>query len=85
MILLQVQLKKKKFYQPANTDKPNFVCFLVFVGAAVSFPAKISSFETVAKRQAILNPVPKQWKSKRYSELREPIRTRENDLENTNV
>ena len=50
-------------------NKPNFATFLVFVGAAASFTATISSFETVAKREAILNPVPKQW---------EPIRTREN-------
>ena len=48
------------FYRPVITDKPNFVSFLVFVGAATSFTAKISSFETVAKREAILNPVPKE-------------------------
>ena len=47
------------FYQSVNTDKPNFVCFLVFVGAAVSFTAKIVSFETVAKREVMLNAVPK--------------------------
>ena len=52
------------FYWPVNTKKPNFVYFLLFVGAAASFTAKISSFETVAKREAILNPVPKQWISK---------------------
>ena len=57
---------------------PNFVSFLVFVGAAASFTAKISSFETVAKREAILNLVPKQWIIQGYSELREPIRTRQN-------
>ena len=45
-------------------NKPNFATFLVFVGAAASFTATISSFETVAKREAILNPVPKQWISK---------------------
>ena len=36
--------KKFFFYRPVNTDKPNFVSFLVFVGAAASFIAKISSF-----------------------------------------
>ena len=56
--------KKKFFYRPVNTDKPNFVCFLVFVNASVSLTTKISSFETVAKREDILNPVPKQWISK---------------------
>ena len=49
------------FYWPVNTNKPNFASFLVFVGAAASFTATISSFETVAKREAILNPVSKQW------------------------
>ena len=48
------------FYLPVNADKPKFVSSLVFVGAAALFTAKISSFETVAKREAILNPVPKQ-------------------------
>ena len=28
-------------FQPVNTDKPHFVSFLVFVGAAASFTAKI--------------------------------------------
>ena len=52
------------FYQPLNTNKPNSVSFLVFLGAAALFSAKISSFETVAKREAILNPVPKKSVSK---------------------
>ena len=55
------------FYRPVNASKPNFVSLLVFVGTAASFAAKISSFETVAKRE-----------SRPKSELREPIRTREN-------
>ena len=62
-ILLQIQ-RENFFYRPVNSDKPNFVSFLVFFGAAASVTAKISSFETVAKREAILNPVPKQWISK---------------------
>ena len=37
---------------------------MVFVGAAASVTAKIWSFETVTKREAISNPVPKQWISK---------------------
>ena len=52
--------KKFFFHRPVKADKPNFVSFLVFVGAAASFIAKILSFETIAKREAILNPVPKQ-------------------------
>ena len=50
---------------------------LVFVGAAASFTAKISSFKTVAKRKAILNPVPKTVNIQGYSQLREPIKTLE--------
>ena len=60
MILLQIQEEIFFLYQPVNTDKPNFVSFLVFVGAAASFIANILSFETVAKREAILNFVQKQ-------------------------
>ena len=29
------------FFRPVNTFKPNFISFLVFVGAAASFTAKI--------------------------------------------
>ena len=64
------------FYRPVNTDKPKFVSFLVFAGAAASFTAKILSFETVAKREAILNPFPKQWISKDIPSY--GSRTREN-------
>ena len=52
--------KKIFFYRQVNIDKPNFLFFLVFVGAAASFTTKISSFETVVKQEAILNPIPKQ-------------------------
>ena len=62
------------FYRPVNADKPNFVSFLIFLGTAVSFTAKMSSFETVAKRESR----PKTVNIQGYSELREPIRTREN-------
>ena len=56
MLLLQIQLEFF-FWQPGNTDKPNFVSFLVFVGTAAtaaSFTAKIPSFKAF----------PKQWISK---------------------
>ena len=56
--------KKFFFYRLVNTKKQNFVYFLGFVGAAASIAAKISPFDTVTKREAILNPVPKQWISK---------------------
>ena len=53
--------KKFIFYLPVSAEKPDFVSLFVFVAAAASFTAKILSFETLAKREAILNPVPKQW------------------------
>ena len=60
IILLQIQLEN--FFLPTNKhQQPKFVSFLVFLGAAPSFSAKILTFETVAKRGAILNPVPKEW------------------------
>ena len=56
--------KKFIFYLPVNAEKPDFVSLFVFVAAAASFTAKILSFETLAKREAILNPDSKQWISK---------------------
>ena len=64
MIYDLIQEKHFFLYRPVNTDKPNFVSFLVFSGSAASFTAKILSFETVTKREAIMNPVAKQWISK---------------------
>ena len=66
--------KKMFFYRAVNADNPNFVSFLVFVGEAASFTAKISSFETVAKPESRPTTVNIQG----YSELRQPIRTPEN-------
>ena len=60
---LQIQWENF-FYQPVNTNKPNFVSLLVFVGTAASFTAKISAFKTVEKQEAILNLIPKRWISK---------------------
>ena len=62
-IFLQIQ-RENFFYRPINSDKPDFFSFLVFFGAAASVTAKILFFETVAKREAILNLVSKQWISK---------------------
>ena len=38
--------KKNFFHPPVNTDKPNFVSFLVFVGTAALFTAKIQGHPT---------------------------------------
>ena len=55
---------KITFYLPVNTDKPTFVAFLVLFCTTASFVAKIPSSQNV-NRQG-------------YSELLQPIRTREN-------
>ena len=66
------------FYLPVNTNKPKFVAFLVFVGTTASFIAQMSSFENVLKQGAILALGRKTVNDRGYSELREPIKTREN-------
>ena len=59
MILIQIQ-QEIFLYRPVKHRQAKFCLFLVLVGAAASFTAKISSFENVAKPEPILNPVPKQ-------------------------
>ena len=49
------------FFLPAIKHRQAKFCLFFWHLAAASFTAKISSFETVAKLKAILNPVPKQW------------------------
>ena len=62
-ILLQIQLKNK--FLPTSKQWPaKIVAFLVFVCMAASFIARISSFENVSKRDAILALVTKQWIAK---------------------
>ena len=53
------------FYRPVNipTSQSLSLSWYLLV-QLLPFIANISSFETVAKRGAILNPVPKQWISK---------------------
>ena len=55
MSLLQIQ-GENFFYQTLTPNKPNFVYFLVFVGTAASFTAKISSFETIANEKPFWIP-----------------------------
>ena len=67
--------RKMFFYRPVN--KPNFVFFLVFVGAAASLTATISSVH-VSKLSRNEKPfwIPSQ--NNGFSEIWEPIRAREN-------
>ena len=61
------------FWQLVHTDKPNFASFLVFVGTAASFTAKISSFKAF----------PKQWISKVIQSY--GANQKSTDLVNTNI
>ena len=64
------------FYWPVNTDKPNFV--FIFVGAADSFTAKNFISQNCRETRRHFESHPKTVNIQGYSELREPIRTREN-------
>ena len=77
MILLQIQ-RENFFYRPVNTDKPNFVSSLVFVGAAASFTAASFIFRNCRETRSHVESRPKTVNIQGYSDLREPIRTREN-------
>ena len=73
-LLLQIQ-HENNFLPTGNPDKPKFVAFSAFLCTTASFVAKISSAKNVSERDAILAPVAN---SQEYSELREPVKTREN-------
>ena len=62
-------------HRAVNTDKPNFVSFLVFVGATASFTAVFRNYRETRSR---FESRPKTVNIQGYSELREPIRTRKN-------
>ena len=49
--MLLSQVSRKIFScRPVNSAKPNFVSFLVIVGAAASFTAKMSFFKTFVSK-----------------------------------
>ena len=71
------------FYLTVNNGKPKVFQVLVFVCTTAS----ISSIENISKRDAHLGSGFKSENSQGYSELQEPIKTREigiTDLVNTN-
>ena len=67
--------KKIFFHRPVNTNKPNFVSFLVFIGAAATFTAV---FRNCRETRSRFESRPKTVNIQGYSELREPIRTPKN-------
>ena len=60
LITILLQIQEEIFSQrPVNTDKPDFVSYLAFIGVAASFTVKISSFNRNCREtRHILNPVP---------------------------
>ena len=73
--------KRRGIYPPLFTDPEGDSCFSIYqirwIKNAASLMAKISS-ETFAKRCAIFLSIRKTVNSQGYSELREPIKMREN-------
>ena len=74
--------KRRGIYPQLFTDPEGNSCFSIYqirlIKNAASLMATISSSETFAKRRAIFLSVRKTVNSQGYSEIREPIKTREN-------
>ena len=75
MFLLQIQ-EEIFSLPPTKHRQTNFVSFLVFAGAAASFTAKV--FRNCLETRSHIESRRKTVNIQGYSELREPIRTREN-------
>ena len=70
--------KRRGIYPPLITDPEGDSCFSIYQIRWKKIASSISSSKTVAKRRAIFLLVRKTVNIQRYSELREPIKTREN-------
>ena len=82
MVDIYRDAKRRGIYPPLFTDPEGDSCFSIYqirwIKNATSLISTISSSETFAKRRAIFLSVRKTVNSQVYSELREPIKTREN-------
>ena len=82
MVDIYRDAKRRGIYPPLFTDPEGDICFSIYqirwIKNAASLMATISSAETFAKRRAIFLSVRKTMNIQGYSELREPIKTREN-------
>ena len=82
MVDIYQDAKRRGIYPQLFTDPEGNSCFSIYqirlIKNAASLMATISSSETFAKRRAIFLSVRKTVNSQGYSELREPIKTREN-------
>ena len=78
--------KRRAIYPPLFTDPEGDSCLSIYQIRWIKNASSISSSETFAKRRAIFLSVRKTVNIHGYSELREPIKTREllsTDLVNT--
>ena len=78
MVDIYRDAKRRGIYPPLFTDPEGDSCFSIYQIRWIKNASSISSSETFAKRRAIFLSVRKTVNSHGYSELREPIKAREN-------
>ena len=78
MVDIYRDAKRRGIYPPLFTDPEGDSCFSIYQIRWIKNVVLISSSETFAKLRAIFLSVRKTVNSQGYSELREPIKTREN-------
>ena len=78
MVDIYRDAKRRGIYPPLFTDPEGDSCFSIYQITWIKNVVLISSSETFTKRRAIFLSVRKTVNSQGYSELREPVKTREN-------
>ena len=78
MVDIYLDAKRRGIYPPLFTDPEGNSCFSTHQIKWIKNASSISSSKTLAKRRAILLSVRKTVNIQGYSELREPIKRREN-------
>ena len=78
MVDIYRDAKRRGIYPPLFTDPEGDSCFSIYQIRWIKNVVSISSSETFAKLRAIFLSVRTTVNSQGYSELREPIKTREN-------
>ena len=78
MVDIYRDAKRRGIYPPLFADPEGDSCFSIYQIRWLKNASSISSSETFAKRRAIFLSVRKTVNIQEYSELQEPIKTREN-------
>ena len=78
MVDIYRDTKRRGIYPPLYTDPEGDSCFSIYQIRWIKNASSISTSKTFAKRRAIFVFVRKTVNIQGYSELREPIKTREN-------